>query len=198
MSGHVFVVASGFGKRVIPNTASYWFQRDSSALLVGLTGGASARIQSEQSIAAAQLAASDIADIAPGPGWPEWWLQTQPYRLPLPIGWTAEASGGLAPVAFDLLGPNESLMFVQTPRRAPPIDKMVAPGQRVVERRVLPAGESLTVQYDRDGLSYFQRHVRVVLGETLTVVTLQCQEEAFASVEATQLYLVDNLRPGEP
>ena len=198
MSGHVFVVASGFGKRVIPNTAPYWFERDSSALLVGLTGDASARIQSEQSITAAQLAASDIADIVAGPAWPGWWLQTQPYRLPLPTGWIAQASGSLDPAAFDLLGPNESLMFVQTPRRALSIDKMLAPGQRVVERRVLPAGESLTVQYDRDGISYFQRHVRVVLGETLAVVTLQCQEEAFASAEATQLDVVDNLRPGEP
>jgi hypothetical protein len=198
-SRHVFVVAAGFGKRVIPMAAPFQLSADREGLLtVALAGKTSISIRSDQTVDAARAVALETADVVDGPNWPTWWLQTHPYRVPLPIGWTAHASGSVDPSAFDLVGPHDSLLFIQRPRRVPPLDELVAPGQRAVDRGSLPGGDWITVQYPHEGFNYLQRHVRVPLGPTMAVVTLQSREDVFSIVEPVQRFLVDAILPGEP
>lgn len=198
MSGHIYVVASGFGKQVIPKAAPFQFSIDvMGSLVLVVAESKPSIIRSDQSVEAAQAVALDVADVTLGPSWSTWWLQTHPYRVPLPQGWIAHASGGVDPSVFDLVGPQDSLMFIQTPRRVPPIDQMVAPGQQVIDKGTLNVGEWLTVQYTHDGLDHLQRHIRVLVGVTNAVVTLQCRAEDFALAEPTQRFLVDAMLPGE-
>ena len=99
---------------------------------------------------------------------------------------------------FDLVGPQDSLILVQIPRRAPPLDQMSqAAGQQAIDKGSLPAGDWLTVQYKYDGLDQLQRHIRVLVGEMTAVVTLQCRAEVFALVEPIQRFLVNAMLPGE-
>lgn len=196
-SGHVFVVASGFGMQVIPKAPPFQFSVDAEgSLVLTVEGSKPSIVRSDQSIWAAQAAALDVADIAVGPTWPTWWLQTSPYRVPLPQGWTAYASGGVAPSAFDLVGPQDSLIFVQTPRHVPPLDQLVALGQQLVDQGSMAAGDWVTVEYIHDGCSYLQRHIRVSVGKTVAIVTLQCHSEVFAVVESTQRLLAEAILPG--
>jgi hypothetical protein len=195
--GHIYVVASGFGKRVIPKTAPYRFAvGDAGSLRVGLGEGAPAIVGSAQSVAQAHAAAAAVADVVEGPEWAAWWLETHAYRVPLPEGWTAHASGEVSPSVFDLVGPGESMLFVQMPRVVPPVEQMVAKGQRLVERGEMSAGEWIRVQYTHAGVSYLQRHVRMRIGEWDAMVTLQCREEVFATVGTVQLRVVEEILPG--
>jgi hypothetical protein len=168
------------------------------SLTVARAGKTSTAIRSEQGIEAARAVAFETADVADGPNWPAWWLQTHPYRVPLPVGWTAHASGSVDPSPFDLVGPHDSLMFIQRPRRVPPLEELVAPGQRAVDRGSLSAGDWITVQYTHEGLNYLQRHVRAPVGPTMAVVTLQSREDVFLLVEQVQRFLVDSILPGNP
>jgi hypothetical protein len=194
--GHVFVVAAGFGKRVIPMGAPYRFAiGDRGSLLVSAAGGASAAVARELRATATQAIGSNVADVFPGPDWPAWYLEAGPYCVPLPEGWTAHASGSIEPAAFDLVGPRDSLIFIQTPGRVPPVDRMVVPGQEIIGRGSLAAGEWIAVRYLDQGVEYVQRHARVSLVGRPVVVTLQCDSDSLVLVESTHQFLVDNLLP---
>jgi hypothetical protein len=192
MAGHIFVVVSGFGKRVIPKAAPYQLSLDDSGSLVVALGGETSVIRADQ-----RSTDAAVADVIAGPDWPAWWLQTTPYRVPLQPGWTAHASGEASPVVFDLVGPRESVMYIQLPRRAPALDQLVAAGQELVDRGAMTAGEWLTARYTHDGLPYLQRHVRVPVGQATAFVTLQCREQDFAAIEAAQRHLVEAILPGD-
>jgi hypothetical protein len=194
MTGHVLVVASGFGKRVIPARGPYRFALDTAGALV-LTNA-----EERQLIVAVDVTSPhgdpDIADIVSGPSWPEWWLETSLYRIPLPGGWTAMASGDVNPVAFDLVGPNDSLIFVQTPQRTPPIDEMIAPGQTRLARRSSARAEFITLGYTHDRRHFVQCHAVTHLGSRSVIVTLQCDRRDFSTVTPVHEFLAESLRPG--
>ena len=59
----------------------------------------------------------------------------------------------------------------------------------------MAAGDWLTVEYIHDGCSYLQRHIRVSVGKTIAIVTLQCHSEVFAVVESTQRLLAEAILP---
>src|SRR5262245_12822052 len=196
---HVFVVAAGFGKRVIPKVSPLQLSiTPAGALSIAAGGYESAIVGPGHSVATAQATARDVADITPGPSWRAWWLQTHPYRVPLPRSWTAHLSGRTDPSAFDLVGPRDSMMFIQTPRRLPALEQMVAPGQQCIDKGFLAAGnEWIMVRYAHDDVSHLQRHVKVSIGELVAIVTLQCREDCFALVEPAQRALVDGMLPGD-
>ena len=196
-TGHVFVVASGFGKRVIPKAPPFTFRLEANHTLAVGMGDLTATVGPDQSVADAAAKTADLADVTIGPAWPTWWLETHPYRVPLPAGWTAYASGGSAPSVFDLVGPHESMIFIQVPRRVPALDQMVAPGQELIERGSFAAGDWIAVQYTEAGHVYIQRHVLVCVEKLTAVVTLQCLATAITLVAPTHESLADALRPGE-
>ena len=196
-SEHVFVAASGFGKRVIPNAAPYRLSLESGSRLIVGVGDRTARIAPEQSVTAACATAADVADVTAGPDWPARWLETHPYRVPLPEGWTAYISGQAGPAVFDLVGPHDSLIFVQTPRRVPPLDQMVAPGQEQIGRGSFATSDWVDCKYTEAGIQYVQRHALVRAGEFAAVVTLQSQADAFALAAPIHEFVADSLQPGE-
>ena len=194
ITGHVFVVASGFGKRVIPTGAPVQFE-------LGLAGALNVTIDDQSAIVTPDQHPSDassrIADVVEGPSWAGWWLQTTLYRVPLPAGWVAHASGSIEPSAFDLLGPGESLIFIQTPRHVPTIDQMVAPGQTILERSFIPRAELITLGYFDQEHDYRQHHAIVALGSLTAVVTLQGIAQCLPLVSATHRFLIDSIQQGD-
>ena len=193
-TGHVFVVASGFGKRVIPAAAPFTFRiEDDQTLTVGVAGR-EAVIESSRSVMDAASGAADVADVIVGPVWPTWWLETTAYRVPLPLGWTADASGHVDPSVFDLVGPDDGLIYVQVPRRAPPLHEMIARDQEFLEQGSYDAGDWIAVKYSHEGVVYVQRHA-VVRGErAAAIVTLQSPVLAFTVAAPTHEYLANALQ----
>lgn len=193
-TGHVFVVASGFGKRIIPVAAPFTFQVDDDQTLTVRVARREAMVESDRSVVDAASMAVDVADVTVGPGWPAWWLETTAYRIPLPLGWIADASGSGDPSVFDLVGPDDSMIYVQVPRRVPELDEMIARGQAFLERGTYGEAEWIAVRYSHEGEVYIQRHA-VVRGEkVVAIITMQCRLAAMEIAASTHEYLTKALQ----
>lgn len=182
---------------MIPIASPFTFRLEGNQTLVVSTGDHIAIVEPDQSVMDAQTNAVDVADVTPGPAWPMWWLETSPYLVPLPVGWTAHASGAADPSVFDLVGPNDSMIYVQVPRRVPPLEQMVAHGQELFESGTFAAGDWITVRYTHAGDVYCQRHALVRKEKVTAVVTLQCQMDAILLAAPTHEFVANALKPGE-
>ncbi len=191
--GHIFTVASGFGIRIVPKAAPYRMRHGPGdrRLDVECERGGEwrfARISPDgiggciSQLGENTNSLDDVLDVIEGPNWNAWWLETSTFRLPLPIAWTFHADGSAAPVLFDLIGPGGAAIYVQTPRRIPAPEALVAPGQTL--RKSGGSGNDFWVEvaYNHYGERWFQRHTVVSLGKARCVVTIQAPEIEAASV----------------
>lgn len=157
---HIYVAASGYGLRVIPRSAPYRYRLSSEppnleveccdggewrfAVVIPTGGGYRSRIaEPAESLA-------EVADIVAGPDYDGWWLDTSRYRVPLPPGWTA-VSDQISP-PFDLVGPDGSLVYIQTPGRQPSLSDLPSPGQDVLGTGGDALGEWIDVAYVHEGV----------------------------------------------
>jgi hypothetical protein len=201
---HVYTVASGFGLRVVPVAAPYYFARGPvpQELDIGRRVGVKelfARLTPDHGgytskVAEGTRALADVVDVVRGPAFDCWWLETTLYRIPLPEGWQAVVEGDpKQPSVFDLWGPDGALIFVQTPRILPAPDRLCLPGQRVHARGDNAKSSWVELRYARDGGAWVQRH-DVVQGLRL-VVTVQVRAESFAAVASTHEAIVSAIAP---
>jgi hypothetical protein len=191
---HVFTVASGFGLRVIPAATPYelatgpspedleidrWAgDRHLFARVTPMTGSYSSRLGDGTG------SLDDIAEIEAGPAFTEWWLETSVYRVPLVHGWRAIVEDAPdQPSMFDLIGPADALIYVQTPRRIPVPSAMVAPGQRLHRQGTGARSAWAELRYDHEEREWAQRHDIVELEGVTCVVTAQCPVAAIAALE---------------
>jgi hypothetical protein len=198
-SKHILTAASGFGLRVVPKAAPYRYtlgpspsevdvetQVDDSwlfARVVAADGG----YRSQLGPTTPTLAA--VADVENGPAFDEWWLETSVYRVPMIDHWTAASTDG--PCAFDLLGPDDSLIFVQTPRRLPPLAEIRASGQELDCSGSDSRSEWVQLRYLVDGAPWSQRHHVVRLGAVVAVISAQAPQEHMVTTTSAQRRLVD-------
>lgn len=197
MSGHIYVTASGFGVRVIPTAAPYRFTIDpeSGWLCVDTQIGDGWRSGSYDPAGSDSDAITDVADVVAGPVWKEWWLETGPYRLPLPIAWTAHASGRVDPVAFDLVSRSGAMIYVQTPRLLPRVRDLVASGQHLERTWEDDEGEWIDVSYEYDGSTWFQRHCLRRWRNLTAVITGQAESNALEETVARHAQVVRTITP---
>jgi hypothetical protein len=188
---HVFVVAAGYGKRVVPVTAPCEFAITTDGVL-RVTSTASVpvavRCVARDAMPDAEDLADPVADIIEGPRQPEWWLDAGFYAMPLPPGWTALATGDSSP-AFYLVRETDRMVFVQTARNRPTLDALAAPGQSVIDRGTDDRAEWVELSYVLEGVAWRQRHT--LMRSTLPVmVTAQAPRDVFDEVRAVQDALV--------
>jgi hypothetical protein len=198
MSGHILVVASGFGMRIIPISAPYRFSTE--------PGGSQLRI--EVALAGkwrgTQVDPSrppplgpliDVADVVTGPPWTSWWLEATPYRLPLPPGWTAVASGRIDPSPFDLVSSAGGLIYIQMPRSSPGPEQLLAAGQHLVRSWRDEVAEWVDLSYSHGGEEWYQRHSVRVGPDLGVVVTAQAQQQNFDDTMAAHAEVVRSIVP---
>jgi len=198
-TGHVYVSASGFGLRVIPKSAPYRFALASvpAHLDVGRRVGQSwlfARVIPVEGGYRSQLAEdtaslADVLDVEIGPASSGWWLDTSVYRVPLPAGWTAVSADG--PGVFDLVGPDHSLIFIQTPARIGNVSDLRTSDQVIASTGADAQSEWVHLRYSHDGAEWHQRHHVRRLGGIAVVVTAQARVEAMPGALEVQKALVD-------
>ena len=198
MSGHIYVAASGFGVRVIPKAAPYRFKIDpgSAWLLVDahvLDGWRSGSCNPLDGHCPEAMA--DVADVVAGPAWREWWLETGPYRLPLPVGWTSHSSGSLDPVPFDLVSGSGAMIYVQTSPSLARASDLVAPGQQLERTWEDAEGEWLDVSYEHDGSTWVQRHCLRRWSKLAAVITGQTAYHALEETMACHAQVVRTITP---
>lgn len=136
--GHVFVRLAGHGARLVP----YWPYR--------FTGSAgSSRVQvtvfadegeRRAVVGAGAASVPGVVDVDAGPDG-DWRLELGPFSLCWPAGFGVESPTDPGDgTACYLLGPDDALILPQGPVplvRLAGSDALVAPGQRVVDRRLL-------------------------------------------------------------
>lgn len=198
MSGHIYVAASGFGVRVIPRDAPYRFMIDpeSGWLLVSTQiGDEWVSGSCDTTSGHSSQAMTEAFDVVAGPGWKEWWLETGPYRLPLPDAWTAYASGEVDPVPFDLVSSSGAMIFVQTPRSFPRASDLVAPGQTLERTWEDAEGEWLDVSYLHEGSTWLHRHCLRRWSNLAAVITGQAESYALEEMKACHTQIVRTITP---
>ncbi|MFE9689428.1 hypothetical protein [Micromonospora sp. NPDC005806] len=185
--GHVFVRLAGHGARLVP----YWPYR-----FAGSAGASTVEVtvfpdRGERRAVVGRGAGSvpDVVDVAPGPEG-EWRLEVGPFSLCWPAGFAVESPSDPGDgTAFYLLGPDGAMVFPQGPvplaRLAGP-DALIAPGQRIVERRVLDDDiDVVELAYRHDGAGWRQAHWVIPVGrEVALVLTGQAPETGSAVVRA--------------
>ena len=198
---HIYTVASGFGLRVVPVDAPYEFRLgpephdldverwdNGRRLIARITPGKGGGYSSNVGEDARSL--DDVADIMAGPALDRWWLETSVYRVPLPKRWRAVAERAPQSAMFDLVGPDGSLIFIQTPRKVPDPSWLVAPGQQLHGHGRGERSRWIEVRYHHEAQAWAQRHDVVELDGVTCVVTAQCPVTSLSSIATTRQAVV--------
>ena len=199
--GHILTAVSGFRLRIIPSRVPYRYRLGPSPAEVDveiLEGDAwlGARIIAsdggfQSTLRSTTPTLADVADVTAGPELTSWWLETSAYRVPLIAGWTALSGDG--PSAFDLIGPGDCLVFVQTPKRIPPLTEMRGPGQQIGGSGSDARSEWVDLSYIMDDVRWNQRHHVVRAGAVVAVITAQAPESRMSSAIAVQMRWVEEI-----
>lgn len=183
--GHVFVRLAGHGARLVP----YWPYR--------FTGSAgSSRVQvtvfadegeRRAVVGAGAASVPGVVDVDAGPDG-DWRLELGPFSLCWPAGFGVESPTDPGDgTACYLLGPDDALILPQGPVplvRLAGSDALVAPGQRVVDRRLLDGDiDVVELAYAHEGAPWWQAHWIIPVGrEGALVLSGQAPEVAAAVV----------------
>ncbi|MCW3813908.1 hypothetical protein ONA91_05490 [Micromonospora sp. DR5-3] len=185
--GHVFVRLAGHGARLVP----YWPYRFAGGpaqptvevTVFGSDGGRRAVV------GPGTAPVPGVVDVDAGPQG-DWRLEVGPFSLCWPPGFHVESPADAADsTPCYLLGPDETVIFPQGPvpleRLAAP-DALVAPGQRVVDRRVLDDDiDVVELAYVHDGAPWRQAYWVIPVGlDKALVLTGQAPEAAAPTVRA--------------
>ena len=184
---HIYVVASGYGKRVVPASAPFELARsDDDTLIATATSGEAPRTRriATDSPVDHGDAPDPVADIVDGPARNEWWLETSVYSVPLPSGWTAVITGEVSP-AFDLVREPNRAIFIQTARNRPALENLAAPGQTLVARGDDEDADWVELSYAHEGRLWRQRH-SLLRTRAVAMITAQSPADDFAEIRETQ------------
>jgi hypothetical protein len=181
--GHVLARLTGFGLTLIP-ISPYTFQRSNytpgtvnvtrwkgptahTATVTGPADAPSINLTGAQTV-------DEVVDILSGPTEPLWRIETSPYLVEWPEGFTIDsppANDATSP--FYLRGPEDALIYIQGPYpsdRIPPLNDTAAPGQQVTDHQHGPDFEVVELTYQHEGADWHQSHHLVPLNDALAVI----------------------------
>ena len=139
--------------------------------------------------------AEDVIQMSEGPGSNPWVIETPAFHAVWPEGLDLR-SPLASKTHFDLLGPDDALIFVQGPVPNENIlDEMAADGQTEIGRGKTPLGhEWIELGYRIGGAQWRQRHyTRVVSRSMAFVVTAQCLQSHAELVFRSSSELTESL-----
>ena len=185
--GHVFVRLAGHGMRLVP----YWPYR-----LTGSAAAASVAVtvfadggERHAVVRPGSSSVPGVVDVSTGLEG-DWRLEAGPFSLCWPGGFDIESpSDPQDGTPFYLHGPHHAMIFPQGPvplaRLAGP-DALVAPGQRIVDRRLLDDDiDVVELAYAHDGAPWWQAHWVIPVGrEWALALTGQAPAADSAAVRA--------------
>jgi hypothetical protein len=118
----------------------------------------------------------EVIQVSEGPNSNQWVIETPAFHATWPEGLDLR-SPLASKTRFDLLGPDDAIMFVQGPvPNRNILDEMAADGQTEVGRGKTPSGQEwIELGYEFGGVEWRQRHyTRVASRSVAFVVTAQC------------------------
>lgn len=191
---HVFGTVTGYELKVIPYApfriryGAYGANvlevehRDKYAQIIAENGGYRSKI------AEGTESLFDVVDIESGLKKDTWMIDTSLFICHFPEGfWLYSTDGAVTP--FDLVGPQNELIYFQSPRNIPKISEMVAPGQKVEDLKEEGAQKWIELSYPHDGTVYRQRHH--VLNNL--ILTVQAPEKVFGDAVKVANVIIESL-----
>lgn len=166
--GHVFARLTGYGYSMVPVNSPYKFRwgKNGRAVLIDIEAEeTSAEIHYledggfEELCEGADL--DDIVEITPVEQPGPFRIETSLFSVEWPTGFTVDSSGSGEGPAYDLVGPDESLMFIQGPVEkafVPPIEELVAPGQKLTGQGSDHGSQWIELEYHHEKVKWCQRH----------------------------------------
>jgi len=139
--------------------------------------------------------AEEVIQVSEGPGGNQWVIETPAFQAVWPEGLDLR-SPLASKTRFDLLGPNDALIFVQGPvPNRNILDEMAADGQKEIGRGKTPSGhEWIELAYGFRGAQWRQRHyVRAVSRSMAFVVTAQCLQSHSEQIFRSSTELTESL-----
>ena len=196
MHEHVLAAVSGHGLRVIPSAPPYRIVLGATAHAIEVhvdRGGATliARVIADGTggyrtgLGEGTPSVADVLDVEEGSIADAWQIDTSDFRCALPAGFVLCSSAPDAPTAFDLVNPDGSVVFVQTPAKLPALTRMCGPDQRVSGS----GARWVELTYLHDGLAWWQRHE--IVGRHL--VTAQALASFAAGALTAARAMIDSL-----
>lgn len=123
--------------------------------------------------------AEEVIQVAEGPDTRKWMIETPIFRTAWPNGFDLRFPLA-SKTRFDLVGPDNTLIFVQGPAtyQTRLLDMMASEGQREFGRGKTPSGHDwIELEYDAEGTKWRQRHyARKISSTDCFVVTAQCAQ----------------------
>jgi hypothetical protein len=97
---------------------------------------------------------------------------------------------------FDLFGPNDAMMYVQSPQTVPDPAQLCVPGQRVHAQGTDATSSWIELRYQNDDSEWTQRHDIVRTGSLACVLTLQAPVAALAAIVRAHRVVLASIAPG--
>jgi hypothetical protein len=202
MSEHIYARLSGYGWTLLPR-APFRFQRAANhpraviAIHQAPGGPRRAMLSFDDDAPVVQLddgveRLDEVLELSAGPASDHWRIETSVYSIRWPDMFAVQSTA--EPPGFDLVGPNEAMVFLQgpfDPRNLPPLTEMASPGQ-VVHRL---GANWVELDYQKDEAPWRQVHRLVGYGDDVVVVTSQAPESWNALVGAAAIGVAESLMP---
>jgi hypothetical protein len=191
MSGHAFARVVGFGQTLVPLTPCYYERISDSppTLRLGYRnppevrqatvrfGGGAPEIE----LPAETGALSEVAELSEGPGLDHWRIETAPYSVAWPAGFDFYSSGMRQHPPFDLIGPENSLIYFQgifSPERRPNLTTLRAANQTLRQQGSTGSFNWIELEYTHNNQTWHQRQYLVDPWPQghFVLITTQCPE----------------------
>jgi len=157
---HLLAAVTGHGLRVLPldpcvvtrgpgaRTLDIYREKRFVRILADGDGGFTTRFDQHTK------RLENIARVDAAPVGGDWKIETGRFRADFPGGFALRSVDVHSPAPFELVGPEDSLIFVQSPLEPPSIDQLAGPGQNVTNR-----GETwIELVYEHERAAWWRRH----------------------------------------
>jgi hypothetical protein len=137
----------------------------------------------------------EVIQVSEGPGLNQWMIDTPAFHALWPEGLDLR-SPLASKTRFDLLGPDDAIVFVQGPLpNRNLLDEMADDGQKEIGRGKTPSGhEWIELGYGVEGAQWRQRHyTRFVSRSMAFIVTAQCLQSHAEQMFRSSSDLTDSL-----
>jgi hypothetical protein len=210
MSEHVFARISGYHLTILPLAPFEYRQStdDDHLLLLSHTTSSTTKQATLRAyddgyrveLAPNTASFDEVADLAPSAHAGAWLIETSMFAVSWPhdFAFVSPVDAG-NPSVFDLIGPDNALIYVQGPfvtTRLPALTDMGAPGQAITATGTTNERPWVELAYEHDSVTWFQRHYVIPFSSNRAlVVTMQTpQQQASRTITAAEI-LVQTLAP---
>jgi hypothetical protein len=205
MSEHVFARISGYHLTILPLAPFEYRQSADDDFLLFLSHTTSSTTKQAMlrvddhgyhvELAPTTASFDEVAELRSSTYAGAWLIETTVFAVCWPGDFAfVSPADAASPSVFDLVGPDNALIYVQGPfvaARLPALTDMAAPGQAITATGTTNERHWVELAYEHEAMTWLQRHYVIpFIGNRALVVTMQTpQQQASRTISAAELLL---------